>query len=229
MEGIGFIRAAVARRPDSNHAVRDLGNGYAALRRHDEAIVYFRHALELDPKQPSSYCDLGTSLIQVEKYEEAILALERAIELYPKFDDAYAELAMLLSNCPEAPYRDPQRGGEVAAKAVEVEPRAGNMWTALGSSHYRLGRWREGAAALQKSLALEQHTIGSIRAWETEAINWLFLAMCQKQLGEMDEARKSYDRAIEWMSKKPWHDAQLRRLQSEAEELLNIDNQPQSN
>ena len=46
-DGIGYMRAAVALRPESAHSVMNLGNGYEHLGQHDQAIACFRKAIEL--------------------------------------------------------------------------------------------------------------------------------------------------------------------------------------
>ena len=43
------MRAAVALRPESAHAMMNLGNGYASLGQHDQAIACYRKAIELKP------------------------------------------------------------------------------------------------------------------------------------------------------------------------------------
>jgi hypothetical protein len=36
-----------------------------------------------------------------------------------------------------------------------------------------------------------------------DRLAWFFLAMAHRQLGEKDQARLWYDRAVQWMDKKP--------------------------
>jgi hypothetical protein len=50
--------------------------------------------------------------------------------------------------------------------------------------------------------------------------------MAHWQLGEQDEARRWYGKAVEWMEKQQTDDEQLLRFRAEAEELLGI-TQPQ--
>jgi hypothetical protein len=51
-------------------------------------------------------------------------------------------------------------------------------------------------------------------------LNAFFIAMAHWQLGEHGEARKWYDRAVEWMEKYEPEDEELRRFRAEAEDLL---------
>jgi hypothetical protein len=47
--------------------------------------------------------------------------------------------------------------------------------------------------------------------------------MAHWQLGDRDEARKWYDRAVAWMEKHQPKNEELRRFRTEAEELLRIE------
>ena len=227
-EGIGYMRAAVALRPDSGHSMMNLGNGYEFLGQHDQAIACYRKAIELSPRHSMCYANLGGALGQKGLYEEAIAAFERAIELGPGLSTAaYAELSMILSNCPDARLRNARRATELAQKAIEIEPQASNNWTALGIARYRDSQSQEARTAFDKSLQLGTGGRGgALRC--ADAIDWFFLAMSYWQLGQQDQARQSYDRGVEWMkTAKPWQtdDEDLRRCQAEAEELLKITDQ----
>jgi hypothetical protein len=52
--------------------------------------------------------------------------------------------------------------------------------------------------------------------------NWFFLAMAHWQLGHKEEARKWYDRAVEWMQKNKPNDEALHRFRAEAAMLLGM-------
>jgi tetratricopeptide (TPR) repeat protein len=224
-EGIGLMRVAVALRPESSHSMMNLGNGYRILREHDQAIACYRKALELKPDSPSCYSNLGVVLDQKGLYEEAIAALEQSIKLGPNLDIAgHADLSMILSTCPEVRLRDPRRAAELADKAVEIAPECGNHWTALGIARYRQSQWQKACTAFEKSLQLGTGSPGGDHRW-ADAIDWFFLAMSNWQLGQQDEARQWYDKAVEWMEKAQPSEMdveQLRRFRTEAEELLKI-------
>jgi tetratricopeptide (TPR) repeat protein len=224
-EGIGYMRAAVAVRPQSAHAMNNLGNGYSFLGELDQAIACFRKALELQPKYSICYSNLGIALRRKGLHEEAISAFEQAIKSPEGSTEAYAELSMILSNRPEADLRNPRRARELAERIVQLEPYAANYWTALGVARYRESEWQQARTALDRSLQLEMQIAGGVSDWETEAINWFFLAMSYLQMGQHDQARHSYDQAVEWMDKRPTHCEQLIRIRAEAEELLKIDNE----
>ncbi len=59
------------------------------------------------------------------------------------------------------------------------------------------------------------------------SFDWFFLAMAYWNLGEKEEARKWYDRAVEWMETKRPDDAELARFRAEAAALLGISDSPE--
>ena len=53
-------------------------------------------------------------------------------------------------------------------------------------------------------------------------MDWFYLAMAHWQLGEKEQARQWYDRAVEWMDKNQPKDDEFPRCCSEAADLLGI-------
>jgi tetratricopeptide (TPR) repeat protein len=134
---------------------------------------------------------------------------------------------MILSNCPDAHLRNARRAAELADKAVEIEPQVSNHWTALGIARYRQSQWQEACTAFEKSLQLGTGGPAGDHRW-ADAIDWYFLAMSNWHLGQQEQARQYYDRAVEWMEKsQPWEmDAeQLRRFRTEAALLMKINDE----
>ncbi|MEX0611425.1 MAG: tetratricopeptide repeat protein, partial [Pirellulales bacterium] len=223
-EGIGYMRAAVALRPESAHAMMNLGSGHRFLRQYDQAIGCYRKAIELRPNYSRCFYNLGVALGKKGLHEEASAAFEEAIKLEPDLAaEAYSELSMIHSTRPDLHLRNPRRAAELAEKAVQIEPYVSNHWTALGVAHYRESQWQEARTALDKSLELGTDGTGGPLRW-AEAIDWFFLAMSYWHMRQQDQARECYDRAVEWMEKLPTDDEQLRRFRAEAEELLKIGN-----
>jgi len=52
-----------------------------------------------------------------------------------------------------------------------------------------------------------------------DSLDWFFLAMTRWQLGDKQEARKWYDKAVQWMEKNQPKDEELIRFRAEAEEF----------
>ncbi len=229
-EGIGYMRAAVAVRPQSAHAIMNLGNGYRFLRQFDEAIACYRKAIELEPNYSGCYSNLGVVLGQKGLHEEAIAAFEQAIKLKPDLaTEAYAELSMIHSSRPDAHRRDPRRAAELAGKALEFDPNDSDHWTVLGMARFREGKLQEALTALHRSLELGTFGAHGLTPWIAEARNRFFLAMCYWNLGQKVEARKCYDLAVQLMEKQPIRDEKLIRFRAEAVELLAIRDETKPN
>jgi hypothetical protein len=87
-------------------------------------------------------------------------------------------------------------------------------------AHYRAEDWKAAVADLDKSVELGRGG---------DAVDWLFLAMAHRRLGHAPEARKWYDRAVDWLdqnravlARDPYHAQELFRFRSEAEEVLGL-------
>jgi hypothetical protein len=64
----------------------------------------------------------------------------------------------------------------------------------------------------------ELEAAASLRAGGN-SFDWFFLAMAHWRLGDGDAARRSFDRAVQWMVKHEPHDDELRCFRAEAEAL----------
>jgi tetratricopeptide (TPR) repeat protein len=211
-EGIGYVRAAIAVRPTSDHAIMILGTGYANLRDPDRAMVCYRRAMELAPTNTPCLINLGETLVRKGLYEEAIAVYERIVELnnHPDMTAlAHAELSSLLSSCPEPRLRNQPKAVHSAARAVESIPNGSLAWAALGMAWYRAGHWQDARAAFEWSLQLapeaSRQSPDSLRG----STKWFFLALCQQQLGNAAEARRCYDTGVSGMDEDKLHDAQI--------------------
>ncbi|HKI20441.1 MAG TPA: tetratricopeptide repeat protein, partial [Isosphaeraceae bacterium] len=143
----------------------------------------------------------------------------RAINILEKMADAGSQnyLAWILATNPDARLRDPQRALRTARTAVEQNPKASGFWNTLGVAHYRVGDWKHAIEALEKST--EPGSGASASAW-------FFLAMARWQSGQKDQARQSYDRAVDSMEKNHSQDYELRRFRAEASALLGVTDNP---
>jgi hypothetical protein len=59
-----------------------------------------------------------------------------------------------------------------------------------------------------------------------DCFDWYFLSMAHWQLGHKEEARKWYDKAVEWTEKNNPKEEDLPRFRAEAAELLGIPLKP---
>jgi tetratricopeptide (TPR) repeat protein len=189
-EGIGYLRAAVALRPQETQVLLHLGTGHELLGEYGQAMACYRKALELKPKD--------ASLLNQVAWHFATSAV--------------------------ANLRDLAGAVQLAEKAAALNPQSGAIRNTLGVARYRAGDFKQAVADLERSTQIGK---GGTSA------DFFFLAMAHWQLGDKDQARKWYDRGIEWMDKNSPQNEELRRFRAEAEELLKIPNpkpatQPQS-
>jgi tetratricopeptide (TPR) repeat protein len=92
-------------------------------------------------------------------------------------------------------------------------PTDGRFWNALGVAQYRASQWEKAIDSLQKSTAMRK---------DGDVNEWFFLAMSHWQLGHKDEARKWFDKGVEWTDKNQTKDEVLLRFRTEAAELLGM-------
>jgi tetratricopeptide (TPR) repeat protein len=171
----------------------------------------FRAAIRLQPTQAFHHVHRGMALCGLGRFVEADAEYRTALRLQPGDAKVHNEAAWFLASCRDAKVRDPKRAVELARKAVALAPKEGTYWNTLGVAHYRAGDWKPAVAALKKSMKLCKGG---------DSLDWFFLAMAHWQLGEKDQARQWYDRAVQWMDKNRPKEEQLRRFCAEAAELL---------
>jgi superkiller protein 3 len=210
-EAIACYQKAIELNPRHFLAHRNLAQVLHARGKVKEAIASCRQAIELAPREAEAHRLLGTLLADQGRYGEAVDSYREALRLDPQDHEALNNLAWLLANCPEPGVRNPARAVQLAKQAVELASKEGSCWNTLGAAQYRAGNWKEAVAALERSMRLRDGG---------DAFDWLFHAMAQWHLGQKDEARTRYDRAVQWMEKNAPKDEELRRLRAEAEGLL---------
>jgi hypothetical protein len=158
---------------------------------------------------------LGRMLASTGRAHDAEREFRKALELAPGNAVIQNDLAWLLATCPE-PELCVAAGALASAKrAIELAPNEGGYWNTLGVAHYRAGDWKAALQALNKSNELLKGNELSFNAF--------FIAMAHWQMGNKDEARTWFDRAVDWMVQHKPNDRELQRFRSEAEALLKIE------
>jgi tetratricopeptide (TPR) repeat protein len=219
-EAITCYKKAIELAPKNPKPHLNLGVALMKQGKLDAAIASLRKGIELDPKNAKSHSNLGYALYRQKQFEEAIAAYRKALKLDPKFALAHERLALALNDLargltsnPDAKPHDPGKAVALAEEAVRLAPKAGNYWNTLGVAHYRASKWKKALASLDKSVELRQGGDG---------FDWFFLAMTHWKLANKDEARKWYDKGVQWMEKHAKQNEELRLFRSEAQALLEI-------
>jgi eukaryotic-like serine/threonine-protein kinase len=196
----------------SNH--NNLGDVLYLQKKFDQAADCYRKAIVLAPDSKYLYPKLGFSLQGQGKIEEARLVWRKASEVAENDASSLNQLAWILATTPHPQYRDPRSAVELAEKAAELAPWDGAIWNTLGVANFRAGDWQRAVEALNKSIEL--------RACG-DASDWILLAMAHWQLNHSDQARKWYDKSIEWMDKNAPNTDELHRIRPEGPERLGIE------
>jgi serine/threonine-protein kinase len=98
-EGVRFLTAGAALRPDSAGALLNLGNALRETGRAEEAIACYRKAIELDPKLALAHEALSLALFARGRYAEARLAASRSLALLPERHPKRSDLTRQVQTC----------------------------------------------------------------------------------------------------------------------------------
>jgi uncharacterized protein HemY len=120
-------------------------------------------------------------------------------------------MAWNLATCPYPELQDPKSAVTLAQKAVQAAQKEPAYWNTLGAAQYRAGDWQGAVSSLHKSMDL---TNGG------DSGDWFLLAMAYRRLGNKEQAKRSYDKAVQWMDKHKPEDQELRRFRAEAQALI---------
>src|SRR4029079_11037447 len=140
---------------------------------------------------------LGNALRLQRKFDEAIREYREALRMEPENAFARGQLAVALNSLSwthatgaDLHSRDPARAITLVKEALKLDPKLADGWNTLGVAEYRASNWTEAIAALEKYREL--------RTDDAEWNNSFFLAMANWQMGNKDEARRWYGKAVEW-------------------------------
>jgi non-specific serine/threonine protein kinase/serine/threonine-protein kinase len=162
------------------------------------------------------YRDQGRLVAANNAYEQTLAALRRNFGLRtPEVQRTMNGYAWLLATATDPKVRDPLRAVQLAEQVVQHAPNFADKWMTLGAAHYRTGAWQKTVAALEKSEALASGRF--------TAVNGLYLAMAQWQMGDKDNAREWHRKALQAMTNaNKQAQPELVRLQREASQLLGV-------
>jgi tetratricopeptide (TPR) repeat protein len=180
--------------------------------RPQEAVGFLRSAVAARPSSSAAHNLLGAALNWC-GLDGALDEYRQAIVLDPKSGMAHNNLADLLANSPDPKLRDPVQAVAEAQKAVELDSKLKLAWITLGQAHYRAGQWQAAITALEKGLQLGR---------DGNSEEFLFLAMAHERIGHKDEARKWYQKGVEWMEKNAPKNPTLLQYRAEAAQVLGL-------
>jgi len=200
--------------PQSARGWVNRGIVYGQLGKLDKALADHDKGIELSPKWGAAWGSRGYIHSRRGEKELAIADYTKSIELDPNYALPFNNLAWLLITRTDVSRREPKRAVDLAKRAVAFEPENGGWWNTLGVAHHRATNWTSSIEAATKSMELMKG--------QAEAFNTFTLAMAHWQLGHREEARKWYDKAVQWREKNAPKDAELRSFYAEATQLLGV-------
>ena len=149
--------------------------------------------------------------------EKALAEFKGIVESERVSANIYNDFAWYLATARDPSRRDAVEALELAKRANELAPTDSRVLNTLGVCLFRLKDDTSAIETLQKSMGARQGG---------DSFDWFFLAMAHWQLEHKEEARKWYDKAVEWMDKNQPKNEELVRFRGETRELLGIDDKP---
>jgi tetratricopeptide (TPR) repeat protein len=142
MEAAGYLRVALAVRPQSPHTQLLLGRCLRAAQQLSEAEDAFRKTIALIPVASVGHQELGHTLSLQKKYDEAIACCRKAIALDPKDANAHNNLGRAL-------YGKGKLDEAIAChrKAIALDPKDARAQSNLGNLLANVKRDYNGAIA----------------------------------------------------------------------------------
>jgi serine/threonine protein kinase/tetratricopeptide (TPR) repeat protein len=204
-----------------------LGHIHQFLGQHEDALKIREEMVPIVRKknQPDDYhifacvLNLGCSHALLGHFDQAQKLFEEAASVGNSTSatnriciKALENLALLLADAADPKFRNPQRALELAKRAVTLVPKNPSSWAAMGVACYRTSDWQGTINAYEKCVQLSSK--------DMDSSDWFFLAMAHWHLGQQQEARKWYDKAVQWMEKNKPQDKELIRYRAEAAELM---------
>jgi non-specific serine/threonine protein kinase/serine/threonine-protein kinase len=152
---------------------------------------------------------------------EKVLALRRGVqgEAHPETLEVANDLSFTLAVAPDPKDRDLARASALLDETIPRLPQgletfAGNLWNTRSLVQLRAGDPKAALESALRANALHHDQSGE---------DWLLLALAHARLGDREQARGWYDRALPWLSRNRSGDQDFRRLQAEAASLLGLE------
>ncbi len=149
LEGMKYLKKAIAIDPDLANAQSDLGNAYSCFAQYDSAELHESIALKLMPNSTMTANNLAGVYYFTKKYRQAIELSEKAIALKPEYVPAYGNIGrcyVALGKADSAIY--------IMNKAIAIDPNYSFGYQVLAICYKALGQMDLAA----KNEALAQKT-----------------------------------------------------------------------
>jgi len=175
-----------------------------------EAKAFAEIAVESDPTQAQFRAGLFEAVLSGNSVEDRKQLVEQYLGQSKADPGVLNNLAWVLTPTVNVKMRDYEAAALLARRAADLS-NTFEAWNSLGVALYFTGDWRGSIEALQQSVRLQG---------AGQAMDWLFLAMANQQLGNTGEAKIWYERATTWISTQSGLDPELARFVVDAKALF---------
>ncbi|MFQ5802632.1 MAG: tetratricopeptide repeat protein [Candidatus Methylomirabilales bacterium] len=148
---IQLLEAQGARQGGDFIAWNLLGVLYGRERRWAEALKALTLSLEAEPRAADTLVNRGWVLMELRRYDDAMAAFEAAVKLQPRLARAHAGLGSVLVEA----RGDYAEGMRHYLTAVTLDPENAALLNDLGWLSYKMQRYPEAVAALERAAALD--------------------------------------------------------------------------
>ena len=181
-QAIVLFETARAYLPDNHELLANLARAYAAVQRHEDALLLLQKVIGAGAGTATTYTDCAAILERLEQDAPALVSYEAALALDHDACAAWSGKGNLLHK--------KRRYEEALAchnRAVAIEPVNAQAWSNRASTLDKLGRMAEGLADHDRALALSPR---SAAAWCGRGVSLVML-------DRIDEALQCFARALE--------------------------------
>jgi tetratricopeptide (TPR) repeat protein len=155
-EAVRDYTAALKLKSDDASTYRQRARAYDRLGKVGPAILDYTKAMELNDKDAPCVVERGELYAQQGNWELADRDYRSAIEIDPDCAEAYRGIALLMSTCPQAKYRNAKFAVEMGEQAIELaQAQHKNDFTyydALAAAYANAGRFEEAQSLLQRAI-----------------------------------------------------------------------------
>lgn len=162
-DALKSFKEAALLKPDELKASQAIVQTYAALKRPNDAVLFYRQTTAANPANAADHYGLGLALERAGNAEEAAASFREAIRLKPNFAEAHAELAEV--------YIQLKKNDEAlrsASEAVKLNPNNAKIQNSLGRAYEKLNQKAEAvkhfkeAVRLAPRVALYRFNLGGV-------------------------------------------------------------------
>jgi len=157
------------------------GRGLLAEKKYTEAKEVLEKVVKRDPGLDDAWANLGVTYRVLGDYAQGLRAIQTATKLNPRYFRHQVYLGLFFHE-----FSENDRAVAAYRKALELKPTSLSAWVNLGATYLKMSRPKDAATAMTESLKIEE----SARGYSN-------LGTTYYQLGQFDEAAKSYRRATE--------------------------------